>query len=189
MVEYTEDEVRHRKTRKSLMVVGMIGMVMLFAGLTSAYIVRQADANWLVFDLPTPFFTSTALIILSSAFLFFAQFSIKKGQVRNAAIGLLATLGLGIGFVFAQFYTYGYMVDQGYYFVGTNVSASFMYILTAVHLAHLFGGLIALLVSTIKAFRNRYDEKNSLGLELTAMYWHFLGLLWIYLLLFLLFIR
>jgi len=84
---------------------------------------------------------------------------------------------------------YGDLVESDLYFVNTNVSVSFLYILTFMHLLHLFGGLIALVVSYVQAKKNRYTSDSKLGLELTSMYWHFLDGLWVHVLLFLLFIR
>ncbi len=188
-MRYSEDRAHKERTRKPLMIVGMVGIVMLFAGLTSAYIVRQADGNWLTFDLPTPFYTSTLIILLSSATLWWAQKAVKKNDFTSVKRGLGLTLLLSLAFVVAQFIAYDAMVEQGLFFVKTNVSVSFLYILTFAHLLHLVGGVIAISVSWAKSLRNKYTADNKLGLELTAMYWHFLDALWIYLLLFLLFIR
>lgn len=185
-----DEETLHKKrTRKPLMIVGMVSIVMLFAGLTSAYIVRQADGNWLTFDLPMPFFISTLLIVASSVSLWWAGRSAKKNDFQGITRGLGLTLLLAIGFIVSQFLGYNSLIDNELYFVNTNVSVSFLYIITFAHLLHLLGGVIALLVSWAKSLKQKYNSENKLGLELTSMYWHFLDGLWIYLLLFLLFIR
>ena len=67
---------------------------------------------------------------------------------------------------------------------GSNVSGSFLYVITLAHLAHLFGGLIALIIVSVNIFRKKYNANNYLGFNLAANYWHFLGVLWLYLFLF-----
>ena len=164
-------------------------MVMLFGGLTSAYVVRQADPDWLQFDLPSPFYLSTALILLSSITLFYADFSAKKDNQFGIKLGLGLTLFLSLAFVYSQFEAYAFMVDAGMYFSGTNISSSFLYALTFIHLAHVFGGNIMLLVTFIQSIRNKYSSSNKLGIELASWYWHYLTGVWIFLLLFLLYIN
>lgn len=187
--EYNESRAHRERTRKPLMIVGMVSIVMLFAGLTSAYIVRQADGNWLTFDLPAAFYISTILIIASSGTVWWAQKAVNKNDFTSVSRGLGITLLLSLAFVISQFVAYDAMIAEGLYFVKTNVSVSFLYIITFAHLLHLIGGVIAITVSWIKSLKQKYTADNKLGLELTAMYWHFLDALWIYLLLFLLFIR
>ena len=114
------------KTAKPLLWVAMAGMTMIFASLTSAYVVRQADPDWLEFDLPTPFFISTAIIILSSFTLVFADYSAKKDNQTGIKLGLGLTLFLSIVFVYSQFYAYGVMIQHGMFFSGTNISSSFL---------------------------------------------------------------
>lgn len=188
-MEVEERRAIREKVGKPLLIVGMVSIFMIFAALTSAYIVRQADGDWLTFDLPLPFYSSTILIVLSSLTMWWATRSVKQNNLQQVSTGVALTLFLGLGFVVSQFYTYSYMMDSGLYFVGTNVSSSFMYVITGLHLAHIISGIIALSVTLTKARTGAYTANNHLGLSLTAMYWHFLDVLWVYLLLFLLFIR
>tara|TARA_B100000780_G_C21111965_1_gene449444 strand:+ start:463 stop:1050 length:588 start_codon:yes stop_codon:yes gene_type:complete len=188
-VSLEEKRITRYKVAVPLLILGMVSIFMVFAAFTSAYIVRQADANWLTFDMPTPFFISTLIIVLSSITLYYSNSGVKNNNFNRIKQGLLATIILGFGFVISQVYTYDYMMDQGLYFVGTNVSSSFMYIITGAHLVHIVSGMIALFVSYYKATKNKYTSEEHLGLRLTSLYWHFLDALWIFLLLFLLFIR
>ncbi len=188
-VELEERKAIRQKVGKPLLIVGMVSIFMIFAALTSAYIVRQADGNWLTFDMPMPFYISTLFIVLSSLTMVWSTRSVKSGNQQSMAYGAGLTFLLGLGFVISQFYSYAYMVESGLYFVGTNVSSSFMYVITGLHLAHIISGLIAVGVSYVNAKRGKYTAEDHLGLSLSAMYWHFLDVLWIYLLLFLLFIR
>jgi len=180
-----------KKTAKPMLWVGLVGIVMLFAGMTSAYIVRQAEGNWLYFDLPDTFFVSTAIIVASSMTMFVAQRAIKKDNLQLTLIGRLSTLGLGIAFTVLQFQAWGELVDMGVYFAGreSNPSGSFLYALSGLHLAHLAGGLFALVFVSVKAILKMYSAEDHTGIGVAATYWHFLDILWIYLLLFLLFIR
>ncbi|MES2680602.1 MAG: cytochrome c oxidase subunit 3 [Bacteroidota bacterium] len=181
-----------RKTAKPLLWIGIVSIVMLFAGLTSAYVVRADNGNWLVFQLPDIAIISTAIIVTSSLTLMIAQFAIKKDNYQLTVLGLFLTLALGIAFFFTQIQGWKQLTtEQGIYFVGkySNASGSFLYLIASVHLAHMIGGLIALMVSLTKALLKKYSSADYLGIELTAIYWHFLDLLWVYLFLFLYFYR
>ncbi len=180
-----------RRVKKAMLWIAILSMIMLFAGLTSAYIVRQAEGQWLYFDLPNTFYISTAMIILSSiALLPLVKFA-KRNNYNGIIISLLSSLVFGILFSFFQFQAWGELVDLGIFFTGANSNAagSYLYVITGVHLAHLAGGLLSLAFTLVKALMKRYNETNFVGLELTATYWHFLDILWIYLLLFLMYIR
>jgi cytochrome c oxidase subunit 3 len=171
--------------------IGCVSIVMLFAGLTSAYVVRADNGNWLVFQLPDIAIISTAVIITSSLTMLLAQRAIKKGNLKLATIGVFITLVLGVLFFYTQWEGWRQLTAQGIYFVGkySNASGSFLYFIAVVHLLHMIGGLIALSVSLTKCLLKKYSPADYLGIELTAIYWHFLDLLWVYLFLFLYFYR
>jgi cytochrome c oxidase subunit 3 len=180
-----------RKTAKPLLYTAMVSIVMLFAGLTSAYIVRADSGNWLLFELPPVSILSTAVIVCSSLTMLAAQRLIKQNKVRQTAWFVLATLVLGIVFYFTQIEGWRQLTAQGIYFVGrySNAAGSFLYLIALVHLLHMSGGIIALAVTFVKAKRSRYSAEDHLGIDLTAIYWHFLDLLWLYLFFFLYFYR
>ena len=104
---------------------------------------------------------------------------------------MLLTLLLGIGFAVSQYEGWKSLVQQHIYFTGpgSNASAQFFYIITFMHLLHLLGGIIAILVVYFKALAEKYSSTDYLGIQLCAIYWHFLDALWIYLFLFLYLIR
>ena len=190
--EYKSDLIAARKkSAKALLWLGIVSIVMLFAGLTSAYIVRADNGNWRMFDLPNVFFISTAIIITSSFSLVMAVVSAKKNNYGGVKLGVLITFLLGIAFCIAQIMGWGALFKSGIVFAGkfSNASGSFLYVLTGVHMVHLFAGLISLLWVLINSLRNKYDSGNLLGIELCSIYWHFLDVLWVYLFLFLYFIR
>jgi cytochrome c oxidase subunit 3 len=137
------------------------------------------------------FFISTVVIIACSVTFHLAKKAIQKDN-RNATTSfLLATLALGILFVILQFVGFGQVVDAGYYFTGSEstITTTFLYVIAITHLAHLFGGLISLLIIIYNHFKQKYNSTQTLGIELGAMYWHFLDLLWVYLFLFLFFFK
>ncbi len=179
---------RNSASKKLLLWVGIGSMVMLFAGLTSAYIVRKMEGEWKPFNLPLAFYFSTAIIILSSVTINMALSYARKDKLVQSKQFLFLTFLLGCGFVFSQVMGWGALVGQGIYLVG-NPSGSFLFVLTGLHIVHLVGGIIALIVVNIRAVMNKYNSQNTLGIELSASYWHFLDLLWIYLFLFLFFIH
>ena len=167
--------------KKQLLWIGMGSILMFFGGLTSAYIVRKPEGNWMEFILPEYFTFSTVIIVISSIILFFV-----KGQLRknNSAFQLvLSVLLLGLLFTFFQFKGWQQLIAQGVYLTGegSNASGSFLYVLTLAHLVHLFGGLIALLYVTIQSKEKVFTIENSLAIDLTSVYWHFLALLWLFL--------
>jgi len=188
-ISIQEQGIIRTKTAKPLLWVALAGMTMIFASLTSAYVVRQADSDWLSIELPMAFYISTAIIILSSFTLVYADISAKKDNQLGVKLGLGLTLFLSIVFVFSQFDAYKVLMENGMYFSGSGISSSFLYVLTFVHLAHVFGGNITLLVTTINGFKGKYSSKDKLGIELASWYWHYLTGVWMFLLLFLLYIK
>ena len=188
----TEHNLRTARSYKLLLLFAMISMTMMFAGLTSAFVVSKSRADWLKdFQLPTAFFFSTAVIICCSLTFHLAKKAILKDNQSTTTKFLLATLALGIGFVVLQFVGFGQIVENGYYFTGaaSSITTTFLYIVTVVHLLHLAGGLISLLIIIYNHFKQKYNSTQTLGIELGAMYWHFLDLLWVYLFLFLYFFK
>jgi len=187
-----EHQARTARSYKLLLLFAIISMIMMFAGLTSAFVVSKSRVDWLKdFQLPTAFFYSTVVIIGCSVTFHLAKKAIQKDNQKATTAFLLATLALGILFVILQFLGFGQIVSNGYYFTGaeSSITTTFLYIVTVVHLAHLAGGLIALLVIIYKQLKHKYNSTQTLGIELGAMYWHFLDLLWVYLFLFLFFFK
>ncbi|MFV5694635.1 cytochrome c oxidase subunit 3 [Flavobacterium sp. LB3P122] len=193
-ITMTTDEHKSRTARsyKLILLFAMVSMTMMFAGLTSAFVVSKSRADWLKdFQLPTAFYYSTIAIIGCSVAFHLAKKAIQKDNQKGTTIFLLSTLALGIIFVILQFAGFGQIVSNGYYFTGSesSITTTFLYIVTVVHLAHLAGGLISLLIIIYNHFKQKYNSTQTLGIELGAMYWHFLDFLWVYLFLFLYFFK
>ena len=179
------------KSAKPMLWVSMISMVMFFAGLTSAYVISMKREDWVTFDLPTSFYISTALIILSSLTLFLSQNFLKKDKRQLSLMLIIITLFLGIGFIWQQYTGFKELESSGLYFTGklSTVSTSFIIGITFMHVLHLIAGIIVLLVVIYNHFKYKYKPNDLLGFELGAIFWHFVDILWIYLFFFFYFIR
>ena len=170
---------------KFAMYLGIVSMVMAFAALSSAYIVRQSAGNWLEFRLPTMFFISTGVILLSSVFLKLSSKAYNKGQEQQYKSFMIGTFLLGVTFLVTQYLGWIEMYNSGIDLKG-NPSGSFVYIMSMVHAAHVVGGIVVLCVALYHAFILPFEVNKTrrVRLDLTSTYWHFVDILWIYLLLF-----
>ena len=191
--EIIERDLSYHKSKsaKPMLWISMISMAMLFAGFTSAIIVSKAgNENWIYFDIPIWFYISTIVILVSSLSMHLAKKFIEKNNNKSAFKFLLITIMLGLLFSLSQFFVWNELVKLDVFFTGDNstASSSFFYLIIAVHLFHLLGGIIALIVTAIKTALNTYSSKDMLGIELCAIFWHFLDILWVYLFLFFLYI-
>ncbi|MBS1774051.1 MAG: cytochrome c oxidase subunit 3 [Bacteroidetes bacterium] len=168
---------------KFLLWLAMGSIIMMFAGLTSGYVVKKAEGNWVYFNLPTVFYISTATIIASSITIALALKAFKQRAMPRYKALVTTTLILGILFGVLQYVGFNQLYSNNIRVDG-NPSESFLFIITGLHLAHILGGIIALIIVFFRAFRTRVKVYNSLGLELVATYWHFVDVLWIYLFVF-----
>lgn len=186
MITHTEKEQIRNRTAKPLLSLAIISICMVFAGLTSAYVVRSGDKDWLLFELPFIFTVSTIFILLSSGTMYWALQSAKKDNQQGVLYGMMATLTLGLLFAVTQFMGWGDLTKMGVFIggKGSNPAGSFIYVISGIHLVHMLGGLIMLIYVCIKSAKKAYHSKNLLGLQLCSTYWHFLDLLWIYLFVF-----
>jgi len=162
--------------------VGCASIVMMFAGFTSAFVVRRAAGNWLEFDLPSLFFWNTALILLSSVVLHGAYISFKKNNFSRYRMLLVIGSVMAVAFVAFQVLAWKAMEAKGIYLTG-NPSGSFVYVISGIHAAHVLGGICALIIALIHAFslKDLATPKRIHRLDLTVTYWHFVDLLWLYL--------
>ncbi|MGB2528333.1 MULTISPECIES: cytochrome c oxidase subunit 3 [unclassified Flagellimonas] len=183
---------KNRRAKKMMLWFGIVSLIMGFAGWTSAYIVSSKRDDWISdLELPQAFFVSTAIIILSSITYFIAQKAVERNNRKLGTILLFTTLFFGISFIVLQFMGFSQMLEHGYYFTGptSNIKMSYVFLIAAVHIAHVVAGLISLLVVLVQQLRGKYSPENMLGLELGATFWHFLDFLWVYLILFMYFVK
>ena len=163
--------------------VAMASILMMFAGLTSAYIVRKAQGNWVFYHLPIIFWVSTVTILLSSVTIVLGLKAFKKREMPRFRILITITLVLGILFAVFQYLGFKQLYANNIRLDG-NPSESFIFIIAGLHLLHIAGGIIALLIVFFRAFRTKVKIYSSTGLEIVASYWHFVDVLWIYLFVF-----
>lgn len=169
--------------------IGMGSIMMMFAALTSAYMVRRAGGNWLEFSVPTIFYYSTLVLILSSGVLHYSYHNFKKRALALYKSALILSFILGCTFLALQYLGWVELFSIGIDLKG-NPSGAFLYVITGIHAAHILGGLAALTVSIINAFTlKKFTERRKINIELTLQYWHFVDILWVYLLIFLLLSR
>ncbi|MGK0386946.1 MAG: heme/copper-type cytochrome/quinol oxidase subunit 3 [Patiriisocius sp.] len=193
-MDYTEgtEEEKIGRAKKNMLLFGMISLGMSFAGLTSAYIISKERADWLTdFEIPQAFYISVVVMILSSFTFIFAKKAVKKAQNRTGMALLLTTFVLGVVFVYLQFLGFSQIIENGYFFTGSesSITTSFIYLVVLLHLAHIIAGLICVLVVIYNHYKLKYTNGKTLGIELATTFWHFVDILWIYLFLFLYFVR
>jgi cytochrome c oxidase subunit 3 len=185
-------QYKQGRAKKMMLWFGIISMAMMFAGLTSAYVVSKNRPDWLAdLQLPVTFIWSTLVIFLSSVTFYIAEKAVKQNKHTLATMGLVGTLVLSLIFIGLQFQSFNELLGSGYFFTGSasSVTTSFLYLIVGSHLVHLLGGIIVLLVIIYNHFKQKYYAGQTLGLELGATFWHFVDALWIYLFLFLYFFR
>lgn len=185
-------EEKNNRAKKMMLWFGIISLIMSFAGWTSAFVVSSSREDWLKdFKLPDAFIVSTVVIVISSITFMLAKHFLKKGNRIATTTFLLITLTLGIIFINNQFIGFQEIVNLGYNFTGptSNITMSYIYLIALVHILHVIAGLICLLVVIYNHFKQKYNPTKMLGFELAATFWHFIDVLWVYLFLFLYFIR
>lgn len=165
--------------------VAIASLVMMFTALTSAYIVRQSAGNWLEFTIPNIFYYNTLVIVVSSLTLHGSYLAFKR-EAKTAYQGLLVlTFLLGIAFLVLQYLGWQELDAAGIP-LKTNPSGDFVYAISGLHGLHILGGLGILMVSLLVAFLRplRITPIRKLRFELVLTYWHFVDILWLYLILF-----
>jgi cytochrome c oxidase subunit 3 len=164
----------------------MTGIAMLFAGLTSAYVVLRGVPTWEKIPLPPQVWVNTLVLVASSFTLELARRSVKADKVSALRQWLAVTAILGIGFVSGQILLWRELNASGI-FLASTLHTSFFYVLSGIHAVHIFGGLIALATVSVKAWSGRLSSISFEPLQLCATYWHFMGGVWLYLILLLVF--
>ena len=170
--------------------LGLASIVMLFAGLSSAYVFRLgASLEWRTIEMPAFLLPNSCLLLASSVSLELFRRKLKRGLSANARLLLGLTVLLGVGFLSGQIWIWRTLSGQGIY-MSSNPHSSFFYVMTGVHAVHLAGGILAL---SLLFARTCLATEIRAGLQtfadVTAIYWHFMDGLWVYLFLLLFFWR
>ena len=183
---------KSKRAKKMMLWFGIISLIMSFAGLTSAFIVSSSRADWLKdFQLPEAFTISTIIIVVSSITMLLAHRALKLDNRKGTSVWILITFALGIAFIACQISGYNQIIASGYHFTGetSNITMSYIYIISALHIAHVIAGLISLVVVIYNHFKQKYNSKEKLGFELASTFWHFVDILWLYLFFFFYFFK
>lgn len=182
---------KQERSKKMMLLFSLVSLFMAFAGLTSAVIISRTRPDWAkTLQLPNAFLISVLVAIAGSIAFIVARQALIKANRKLTSILLITTFVLGILFVFFQVEGFNQLIAQGFYLTGqvSDPKASFIFVLAGFHLLHVFAGLICLLVVIYNHFKQKYTATNYLGLELAGTFWHFVGILWIFLYLLLYFV-
>lgn len=164
--------------------VAIASIIMMFAGLTSAYIVKGSLPGWSTIEIPILFYYSTAVLIISSVTIQVALKAFKERNMPQYRKLITVTAVLGIGFIVMQSVAFMQLWNRGLTWQGAAGAGQFLYIIFGLHALHVAGGIIALLVMFFKAFSSRLRNYDPVSIELVSTYWHFVDVLWIYLFIF-----
>ena len=190
-IELTKTVNEQRKKihpHKFAMWVGIGSIIMMFAGLTSAYIVKRDQPGWTSFDMPKSFWYSTVSILISSLTMQISLKAFKQRQMQQYRVFISGTVFLGILFIVLQWISFHQLWNSGITLKGSG-AGQFLYVIAGLHALHVLGGIIALLVTFFKAYASKRRSYNSVPLEVVTTYWHFVDILWIYLFIFFLWIH
>lgn len=169
--------------------IGIGSIIMMFAGLTSAVIVKRNQADWQSYRIPSIFWVSTVVILLSSLTVQWALKEFKEREMRKYRMLMTLTGILGIVFIVLQWFGFKELWDQQGIHLTNSVSGSFLYIIFGLHGLHVLGGIIALIILFMKAYSVRTRTYSAVPVEIVSVYWHFVDLLWLYLLVFFILIQ
>lgn len=171
--------------------IAIVTMIMMFAAFTSAYIVKKGNvSNWALTSLPQLFTYSTIVIVASSVMMHIAYINFRKNNVYLYRVFIVITTLLGATFLTMQIFAWMQWVDSGITLT-SSIPGAFVYIITGAHFVHVAGGVIALIIFSVKAFTSiktpvdsvmqNLDPDKKVSVELMATYWHFVDFLWLYL--------
>jgi cytochrome c oxidase subunit III len=177
------DQNKKIHPHKFILWVGIGSIIMMFAGLTSAYIVKREQPGWTTFTAPIAFYYSTAVILASSITIYLAGRAFAERRMMRYRKLVGATAILGAIFILLQGMGFRHLWETGITLHGSG-AGQFLYIIAGLHALHVLGGVIAVFVLWIRAGNPRVRSYNSVPLEVTSTYWHFVDLLWIYLFIF-----
>jgi cytochrome c oxidase subunit 3 len=186
MSQVISEQKRKIHPHKFTLWVAIGSILMMFAGLTSAYIVKRSQASWLMIEIPVMFWYSTATILASSVTVQLALKALKKREMINYRRLLVVTAVLGVLFIVLQVAGFRQFAAQDIRLIGagSNASYSFLLAISGMHGVHVLGGVVALVVIAIRALNSSTRSYSTVPLEIAATYWHFVDALWIYLFIF-----
>ncbi len=187
MAQIQQEEKLNLNAKKFAMWIFIFTSFMLFAALTSGFIVYSGGrGRGIHIILPHAFIYSTTCILISSITLFIATRATKALQFAKQRLYLWLTIGLGLLFLAIQLYAWEQLINMGVYFVNNNASQSFIYVFTGIHLVHIIAGILVVANALAGSYSNIPQVRNTFKMEMASIFWHFLDIVWIYLYVFLL---
>jgi cytochrome c oxidase subunit 3 len=187
MMAQIQEDKYNLAPKKFNMWIFIFTSFMFFAALTSGFIVYTGGREHAInIILPKAFMYSTTVIIISSITMFIASRAAKRLEFGKQRLFLWLTLALGVLFFVIQIYGWSILIKMGVYFINPNASQSFIYVFTGMHLIHIFAGLLLIINTLWRSYRNVPQAKNLFGMEMSGIFWHFVDIIWIYLYVFLL---
>jgi cytochrome c oxidase subunit 3 len=187
-LNHVADQSKKIHPHKFILWVGIGSIIMMFAGLTSAYIVKREQPGWTSYTTPVAFYYSTSIILISSLMIFLGGKSFRERRMIRYRKLVLATAIMGLAFMFLQWLGFRHLWESGITFHGSG-AGQFLYIIAGLHALHVFGGVIALFVVYFRARNTRIRSYNTVPVDVVSTYWHFVDLLWIYLFIFFLMVQ
>jgi cytochrome c oxidase subunit 3 len=184
----TDSQRKRIHPHKFTLWIAMASIIMMFAGLTSAYIVKSEQPKWTTFEMPGIFWYSTAVLLLSSLTVHLAQKAFRERSMGGYRRLITVTALLGLLFVVLQCIGFYQLWNSGITLEGSG-AAQFMYVIFSLHGLHVLGGVVVLLVIFFRAFSAHVRNYNPLPIEIAGTYWHFVDVLWIYLFIFFMFMQ
>jgi len=182
------DQNKKIHPHKFILWVAIGSIIMMFAGLTSAYIVKREQPGWTSYTTPLASYYSTAVMLISSVTIFLAGKSFTERRMIRYKKLVAATLILGLIFILLQWLGFRHLWATGTTLHGSG-AGQFFYIIAGLHALHVFGGVIALFVLWMRARNTRIRSYNMVPVDVVSTYWHFVDLLWIYLFIFFLMVQ
>ena len=187
MAQVQKEDKYNLAPKKFNMWIFIFTSFMLFAALTSGFIVYVGGkTHGINVELPHSLLYSTIVIFVSSITLFFGSRAAKSLDKDKQRRFLWITLALGLVFLGLQVYALSTLIKMGVYFINPNAAQSFIYVFIAAHFVHIIAALLLLINTIRRSYQNIPQVKNLYNMEMTAIFWHFLDIVWIYLYVFLL---
>ena len=187
--------IKRREPFQFMLYLAMLGSMLIFGLFTFIYMARKTPAHWANFALPSAFWVSTGVILLSSFTLHQANHAFYRDQFSRYKWLTGLTLALGVVFIALQYAGWEKMLQMDV-LLQNNMAGAFIYVISGVHVLHIMGGLFFLAITFINAVRRTtyvdafvysVNPPNRLKLKLVTLYWHFVDALWVYLFLFFLY--
>ncbi|MFV0606694.1 MAG: heme-copper oxidase subunit III [Niabella sp.] len=177
---------QHKKLHpfKFTLWVAIASIMMMFAGLTSAFIVKSNLTGWRTIEMPGVFWASTVVIVLSSFTMILAVKAFKQREMQRYRTMLWATLVLGLVFTVCQIIGFSQLWEMNIRFKGSSGAGQFFYVITGLHALHVLGGIVAVIYFLIKSYTGKVKLYNIVPVEVLGVYWHFIDILWVYLMIF-----